>query len=249
MRRARGDRWVRFPAVETGDAQRRLFCFPYAGGSAAIFDDWLRGSDAELEAVAVELPGRADRFAEPAYQDLPSLTAELQEVLAAHMDRPYALYGHSMGANIAYSLAVKIAGQADLPPPVGLYVGARAAPGTTLVGSVNHGSPDEELVDWLRRLGGTPEQFLTDPDLLDVLLPTLRADLAVAAGRMDGVLSVPVRAFAGSVDYEAPPALMRGWAAITSAEFELREIVGGHFFLAHAGWEVLAVIRADLLGA
>jgi surfactin synthase thioesterase subunit len=153
-----------------------------------------------------------------------------------------------MGANIAHALAVELARLPDVEQPSALFVGARVAPGTA-ARSVGPDSTDADLVDWLRRLGGTPEQVLAEPDLLEVLLPTLRADLAVAAGRADGVLPVPIRAFAGRADAEAPTALMCGWSAVTTAAFALDELDGGHFFLADSGRAVLAAIRADLFGA
>lgn len=246
--RARGgDRWVRYGRGAATGSGLRLFCFPYAGGGAAAFESWTRGPEPGVDVAAVELPGRGDRFGERPCPDIRLLTEDLLAALSPHLDRPYGFYGHSMGADLAYALAARIARTPGIRRPLGLFVAARRAPRSR--GPSAARLSDGALVQWLRGLGGTPEEVLADPDLLAALLPTLRADLELAAApsaRPRDRLAVPVRAFAGRDDEEAPPELMRAWAAETGAGFELTVVPGGHFFLPVSGREVLSGIAADL---
>ncbi|MBD0743114.1 thioesterase II family protein [Streptomyces sp. CBMA152] len=248
--------WLR-PTPSAGDeVAARLFCLPYAGGSAAAFRHWTRrpvhGADGRrLEVVAVRLPGHGSRLDEPAVDDARLLAKGLTAALAPYLDRPYGIYGHSMGGLLGCALAHEIARAPWLRPPAALFVGAGPPPASVRPDAAWRGS-DAELVQWLREAGGTPASVLDAPVLLESLLPALRADLALVAGfRCDpGVrLAVPVHGFAGADDALVPRAAMHGWAAETDARFVLSEVPGGHFFLSEdaATRAVLDVITARLL--
>ncbi|MFJ9871279.1 thioesterase II family protein [Streptomyces sp. NPDC101165] len=246
--------WLR-PAP-AGGAAARLFCLPYAGGSASVFRHWTRRpvrgrGGRRLEVVAVRLPGHGSRTAEPAVDDARLLAGRLAAALDPYLDRPYGIYGHSMGGLLGLALAHEIARTPGRRPPAALFVGASPPPASVRPDAAWHGS-DAELVQWLREAGGTPASVLAAPVLLELLLPALRADLALVAGYRSEPgerLAVAVHGFAGADDALVPAAAMRPWAAETDAPFALCEVPGGHFFLADgAGTSaVLGAVAAQLL--
>ncbi len=244
--------WLRTAYRRPDNPAARLICLAHAGGGAMAFQSWLRGSTTELEVVAVQLPGHGDRLLEPPESDLNTLTDRLVTELSAELDRPYALYGHSMGAAVAVTLAQRLAQRPELRPPASLLVGACMAPHQPIdpAWSCRSDCSDLELVGWVRRLGGTTEDVLATPGLLAFMMPTLRADLRLVeswrAGHRTTLLSHPVRGFAGSDDPIAPAATMLAWAAESAAGFSLTTVAGGHFFAADSSAAVLAAARADL---
>ncbi|WP_167454732.1 thioesterase II family protein [Micromonospora arborensis] len=230
------------------DAAVRLFCFPYAGASASVFRTWHTALPEEIEPVAIQLPGRDDRFDEPAYEHMTPLVADLADVLSPLLDKPYACYGFSMGARVALALLHELRHR-GLPAPKRLFVASSAAPALRrLVRGWDE--PEEGLVAYLRELGGTPPELFDNPGLLALFLPSLRADLSVVGTcpiAETTPLDVPIRAFAGDADVEAPPARMRDWARETNAEFELTTLAGSHFFPEAETLRMMRIISADLL--
>lgn len=231
----------------SGPAEVRLLCFHHAGGTASMYRTWARSLPWFIEPVAVQLPGRADRFAEPPFDRLPPLLDALVEVLEPLLDTPYCLYGTSMGARVAWSLAHTLR-ERSLPGPRLLYVASSAAPGCD-DGEWGWDAHSDHLTGYLRQLGGTPEEVLAEPELLAGLLPTLRADLTVlSAGgfRPRRPLDVPIHAFAGADDVEGSPERMDPWRAETTARFEMDVVPGGHFFDPIGEQQVHQVIARDL---
>jgi medium-chain acyl-[acyl-carrier-protein] hydrolase len=213
-----------------GQSGIQLLCFPYAGGSAGIFRHWSRLLPQHVEPVAVQLPGRADRFLESPYERMAPLLDDLIGVLGPVLGRPFACYGTSMGARVAWALAHALRERA-LPMPRALYVTASAAPRLDN-GSWRWEGRADGLEGYVREMGGTPDEVLAEPELVAALLPTLRADLTVLSThdfRPATPLDVRIRAFAGVADDEAPPARMRAWGDETSARFDLDVLGCGHF--------------------
>ncbi|CCH29461.1 alpha/beta fold hydrolase [Actinosynnema sp. NPDC047251] len=240
------DPWLRPVTGSRPDSAVRLFCLPYAGGSATVFRAW-RSAAADVEVHAVQLPGRGRRVAEPPLHDARVLARRLAAALEPHLDRPYGIYGHSMGGIVGLALAHELARSR---PPSGLFVGASVAPSSVRPVRVWRGT-DEELLRWLEWVGGTPAHLLDRPGLRK-LLPVLRADLAVVAGyrgRPGERLAVPVTGFAGASDPFAGRSAMLGWERETDAGFTLSEVPGDHFFLAGSGRLVLDSVTASLLAA
>ncbi len=230
-----------------GPCSARLFLFPHAGGTAALFRDWPRLLPPSVEPVAVQLPGRADRLREEPYTEMMRLVAELTDVVEPLLDLPFACYGLSMGAKLCWAFAHRLRERA-LPMPLGLYLSGAAAPGLR-EGRTDWNVPDEVLVGYLRRMGGTPPEIFDHPELLATLLPTLRADLTLVdtfAFEPETPLDVPIRAFAGIEDVEGGPERMRGWAGQTTRSFTLEAVPGGHFFDAVGESRVAQVITEDL---
>jgi surfactin synthase thioesterase subunit len=231
-----------------GNGQVRLLCFPYAGGYASTFRDWHTLLPADVEPVAIELPGRDPGLAEPPYARMEPLVADLVGALTPILDRPFACWGFSMGARVALALTYALR-DAGLPMPVRLFVAGSAAPALRLPVR-GWDEPNERLVGYLRDLGGTPPAVLDDPELLGLVLPTVRADLTVVGTcpvPAGPPLQVPIRAFAGACDTESSPTRMLAWERETSAGFGLEVVDGGHFLSAAGLRQALARTAADLL--
>lgn len=239
-------RWLkRFGRAEP--SATRLLCFHYAGASAALFRHWPQLLSASTEPLAVQLPGRADRFGEPPFERMTPLVDELIGALTPVLGQPYACYGVSMGARVAWALAHALRERA-LPGPRVIYVAASAAPRLD-DGNWPWENRSDGLEGYVREMGGTPEVVLNEPDLLAGLLPTLAADLTVLSthGFHPGTpLDVPIHAFAGIDDNEAGPARMDGWRAETTARFGIDALPCGHFFDADGERRVAATIGHDL---
>lgn len=218
----------------------RLFCLPYAGGSARLFTEWRTLLPDSVEVAPVELPGRGTRFDQPLHDRLGPLLDDLLPGLLARRDMPLALFGHSMGALVAHGLAQRLERRYGLTPRH-LFVSAFRAPHGRTSEIPDHTLPDEQFRGRLREFDGTPEQVLADEGLMDVLVPILRADLAVSSTRLpvEGTpLRCPVTAFAGTEDREVAVGEVAQWARHTSGEFTLKAVPGSHFFL-HSHRDVL----------
>ncbi len=226
----------------------RLFCFPYAGGNARLYQEWAAPLGGEVDLYAVELPGRADRFGEPAFDNLrqliPVLAGELEPVLGEN----FAFFGHSMGALIAFELAHELV-RRGVHPPRRLFVSGRPAPHLTRPQVPRHLLNDTALVAELRRLGGTPAEVLDNEELLAVVLPVLRKDFAICETYVcsgAAPLPVPIQVFAGVDDGETAQEELEGWACHTGQFLGISKYPGGHFFLhAHAA-ELAWAARAEL---
>jgi medium-chain acyl-[acyl-carrier-protein] hydrolase len=240
-------RWFRRPRGG-GSAAVRLFCFHHAGGTATLFREWAGLFPQSIESVAVQLPGRAERFREPAYESMPPLIDALAEAMVPMIDQSFAFYGVSMGARLAWALAHRLRDH-GMPMPGALYLACAAAPGWK-EGRANWKVGKQELIAYLRKMGGTPPEIFTQPELLDSFLPTLRADLTVVDSfrlRPRVPLDMPIRAFAGIDDVEGPPERMSGWRLETRGPFHLHAVSGGHFFDAAGERQVIRTIATDLL--
>jgi medium-chain acyl-[acyl-carrier-protein] hydrolase len=211
----------------------QLFCFPYAGGSSRLYADWESGLPPHVQVRAVEPPGRGTRFRETPHDRLEPLVADLlPEVLAAR-NTPYALFGYSLGALVAFEVARTMEHRYGCPP-VHLCVGAFRAPHLRRTAVPDYDLPDPLFRERLRAFNGTPEAVLADESLMELMIPILRADLAVADTYRfspDRPLSCPITAFAGSEDDEVDASSVAQWRRHTSADFSLKVIEGDHFFL------------------
>jgi medium-chain acyl-[acyl-carrier-protein] hydrolase len=216
-------------------ARAVVYCFGHAGGAAGSYRNWARrtaGQDVEI--CPVELPGHGTRMSEAQLTDIDDLLDLLIEALFDHRPGPpFALFGHSMGATIAYALAVRLKRAAALAP-LGLIVSGARPPGSPEPSPMMASLSDEDLLSTLIDLDGTPGEILKSPEMVEFMLQRLRTDLALlesAERTPTEVLDCPIDAFCGTDDEISGPRLMQGWAALTSREFRSRTFSGGHFYL------------------
>lgn len=236
--------WLRC-AVSRPGAAVRLVCFPHAGGSAGFFAAWSRLAAPGIEVHTVQYPGREDRIIEAPEPDMACLAGCAAAALDGSDDRPLALFGHSMGAAVAYEVARLLDRE-----PVHLFASGRHSPGEVVPGGV-HLRDDAGLVADLARLGGTGAGLLAMPEVLEVVLPAVRNDYRLIEtyhelpGRR---LGCPVTALIGTEDPEVDAGQARRWAAHTTGPFDLVELPGAHFYLDARRTEVLDVVEAALHG-
>jgi len=229
-------------------AELRLFCFPYAGGGASIYRFWEEQLPPLVEVRAIQLPGRENRMSEEPFTQVETLVGALAEALLPFLNLPFAFFGHSMGALVAFELARKLRTAVNLEPSQ-LFVSGRIAPHIARREPPNYNLPDPQLIEELRRLDGTTEEALAHPELMRLMLPLLRADLELVQTHTyaDGApLGCPVTAFGGLQDTEVTTEQLAGWHEHTTGAFSLRMFEGGHFFLHAARSQILAIVSAEL---
>jgi medium-chain acyl-[acyl-carrier-protein] hydrolase len=227
-------------------AKARLFCFPFAGGSAAVFAGWGEGLKPDIEVWAAQPRGRGSRFRESLHRSVREMVEDYMAVLRDLQDLPYAFYGHSLGGLLAFELARQLHHE-GLALPQHLFIGASAPPVLGLLHPQIHHLPDEPFVAAVQeRYSGIPEAVLSEPELMELFLPALKADFAAHEtfdrSRVTRV-ACPITAFAGCEDPVIQPAMMEEWSRHTDAAFRLNSIPGDHFFLSTSREVVLATIR------
>ena len=233
---------------QDGRARLRLFCFPYAGGGSSIFRTWPKCLPETIAVCPVELPGRGARLREAPRTRLADLVGEMAEGLSPYLDRPFAFFGHSMGALLGFELARTLRRMGG-PLPRHLFVSGHRAPQIPDPGPHVHALPEPAFVAELRRLGGTPPAVLEHEELMQLLLPILRADFALVetyAYAPESPLSCPITALGGREDPEAGPGDLAAWRDQTTGDFSLRMLPGDHFFVHTAQPLLLAALSHAL---
>jgi medium-chain acyl-[acyl-carrier-protein] hydrolase len=243
----RASRWiVRFE--ERPRAQLRLFCLPYAGAGASVYHGWAAELPASIEVCAVQLPGREGRYGEPLFTDVAALVPALCEGIAPWLDRPFALFGHSLGAAVAYETAVALAADRALAPAM-LFASGHRAPGLPRTRRAIHDMPEREFLDELRRLNGVPAEVFSNPELLDLVLPQLRADFQMAdtyTPLRQAQLACPIVALGSTGDDRVSRATLEPWRERTTGRFELMMLPGDHFYLKTHRSTLLEILSAQL---
>ena len=226
-------------------APLRLFCFPYAGAGASVFRPWAAKLHPTVEVYAVQLPGRERRIGEPSLTSLHALVAPLATALLPALNKPFAFFGHSMGALISFEV-VRYLRQHHGILPEHLFVSGCRAPHIPIPHPLIHQLPDIEFSQALRRYGGTPEGVLQNSELMTLFRPILRADLAINetyAYRPESPLNCPISAFGGLQDEHVTLAHLSAWYVQTQNTFTLDLFPGGHFFLKNKLDQLLATIQ------
>lgn len=228
--RCRSDKWFdqRFRLTAP---RYSLYCLPFAGGSATYYADWADRFRDSVELVPVQLPGRGPRMAEPLPTRIEDLADEIAAAIAAEDTVPL-LFGHSMGAIIAFELARRLPSLGR--PPAHLFVSGRPAPLLHRPSDVVSQLPHAQMVQVLRDYGAADEEILQHEELLGVLMPIIRADFAMIESyyyQPGAPLRCPISSWCGNDDPEIDPEEMQGWAGETSAGWSLFVRPGGHFFL------------------
>lgn len=225
----------------------RLVACQFAGANQYAYRPIAARLRPEIETICVELPGRGRRFSEPCCTDVREMVNDLIGPIAAKIgNEPYVLYGHSMGARIAYLLAHALPKQ-GAREPLQLVVSGSSAPVRPLL-TQRHLMPRAQFLEDLRAYGGCPEEFFTNPDLLEIFLPVLRADFqAVETYRRDPAppLTCPITVLRGTDD-DVTREAAHAWSEETSAGFTVHDMTGGHFFIFEHVGRVAAILREAL---
>ncbi|WP_434599541.1 thioesterase II family protein [Streptomyces sp. A5-4] len=233
------------------DAHTTLYCLPHAGGAASAYRDWSTQLPAWLEVVAVQLPGREHRVAEPPTFSPEDTAAAVEADLSAHPDRSIVLFGHSMGGLLAFEVARLLARDGG-PAPTGLFVSGSEHPAAK-----EHTDPavsqlsDPELLDWAVALGGMPAWVVAEPQMHELVLPILRADCAWLENhvyRAAAPLACPITVMAGEADPHVGITGLRAWQMETTGNFRMRRHPGGHFYADDKLPEVLGGVADDVRG-
>ncbi|MGH3823291.1 MAG: thioesterase II family protein [Pseudonocardiaceae bacterium] len=240
-------RWVQISRPRPS-ARLRLICLPPAGGGASRYRDWPAHLPDDVEVVPVQLPGRENRFNEPPIESMKQLVGLLAEGLASYLTRPFALFGHSMGALIAFELIRRLRPSGVVP--VHLFASGYRAPHLPSRSPDWHTLPDPEFIAKIESLGGIPPELLADSECLDAMLPTLRSDCTLTETyvyRPQALLSCPVSAFGGLRDEEVFPEDVQAWSRHTTGSFRAHLLPGDHFFINSARQDVLRLLASELL--
>ena len=229
-------------------ARLRLFCFPYAGGGASIYRMWAEKLPDTVEVCPVQLPGRGAWMNAPAFTDVTLLVEALAAAILPLLDKPYALFGHSMGGLISFELARYLRRQ-QFRSPLHMFISGRNAPQIPDPDMPKYDLPEGEFMEELRRLNGTPREVLDNEELMMLMIPLLRADFSVCETytyTSEPPLDCPISVFGGLQDYEVKPEVLEGWREQTSKAFMRRMLLGDHFFL-HSEQAVLLRVLAQEL--
>lgn len=243
--------WLVRPRVISAP-KSRVFCLPYAGGSASVYRPWSRFAPLDIELCSVELPGRGTRFVEQAYVRMDDLVGDLARSMLPFLDCPYTIFGHSMGGLVGFELTRRLR-TLGAPAPEHLIVSAasdpcsRQAPRSPL-----HLASDALMMAKLRSLNGTPTALLDDDDFMRLMLPTIRADFAVLETyryRAQEPLTVPITVLGGTQDTTVSRTGLTGWSQLSTGGFGLQLFEGDHFFLHNFGPELVALVTESLSGS
>ena len=224
------DLWFPYTPAARSDASTILFCFAHAGGAASAYRTWPKGLGPALEVHAVQLPGRENRIREPRLTRMADAVDQLVPVLEARIDRPFAIYGHSLGGLLGYEVAVRLQQRGRVPSL--LAVSGRRPPQLPIEPPLVHQYTDQGLVEYMRSAGGTPEVILREPDMLELMLPVLRADLTMLETNppRQTQLDCDIVAVRGKGDHLATHDDVKQWRALTSGQFHFHEFDADHFF-------------------
>lgn len=215
------------------DAPMRLFCFPFAGGDAHIYQTWGQRLGPGIDLCPIQLPGRGLRFGEVPEQDAQRLIARIIDEARSWIEPAYAIFGHSLGALLGYEMARQLKAF-GLPEPRTLFVSGAEPPQFIADRDKIASLPDRDFIERIALKNGTPRDVLDNEELMQIFLPTLRADFHLIESYMHvagPALTCPIVAFYGLEDPEVAPDRVQHWRQHTSGSFASHPLVGDHFFL------------------
>lgn len=225
-----------------------LFCFPFAGGGASAYNQWIKSMENEVTVCPIQLPGREERIMERPYTNMSDMLVELENTLLGIIRGPYALWGHSMGGKIAYELEKKMEAKGNIAKCF-LVSGSRI-PSIPEPNPIYH-LDDKDFKKALERFEGTPKEILGNQELLDFFLPMLRADFTMDENYYDKdivVLHCPIVAFCGKRDLEVDLEEIKEWKKYTGQNFDYRIFDGDHFYIREKEETVISEVLKCLRG-
>jgi len=232
-------------------AQARLclLCFPYAGAAAGVYRHWAAAVPPHIEVCAIEYPGRGCRLSEAPVVRMSTLVETLANGLLPFLRQPVAFFGHSLGAAVAFELARLLQREVQ-SCPVYLIASGRRAPHLPSLRPPLHDLPEHDLVQELKALNGTPREVLESPEIMEIVLPFLRADFELEAAYVSSIgapLDLPIAAYGGAADRLVGEDEIEAWRPYTRVAFRKRVFPGDHFFVNTARDSVLRAILEDLM--
>jgi len=240
--------WVIFPHPKNPQATLRLFCFPYAGGSSSIFRSWSSSLPKTWEVCSVELPGRGLQIGKELFTQLEPLLQAMVQSLLPYLDKPFIFFGHSLGALISFELARLLRCEYG-KCPIHFFVSAYSAPQISDSKPPIHALPEPEFKEELLRLNGTPIAVLENAELMELLLPILRADFAISETYVyseEAPLDCPITVFGGLQDIDVSRKELTAWQEQTNSAFTLRMFPGDHFFIHSSEKLLLETLVKDI---
>jgi len=246
--RTQNDNWWIMRPKTNPQARYRLFCFPYAGAGASIFNSWLAELPSEVKVCLIQLPGREDRLQESPQTRCKPIIETLTPIIKPYLDLPFAFFGHSLGALLSFELIRELRRQKS-SLPTHLFVSGSKAPQLPDLKLPIHRLPDEKFIAKIKSFNGTPEAVLQDTQLMARFLPALRADFAVLETYFyaeEAPLKCPITAFGGWEDRQVNQEELSAWKQQTEAEFTVQMFRSDHFFLHSARQDLLKAIAAQL---
>ena len=242
------NKWFLFPRPNPA-AALRLFCFHYAGGSAQAFYGWPARLPPSMEIVAIQLPGRGQRLNEPHIRRLAPLSRIVAHELLPYLDKTFVFFGHSLGALLCFETARSLRRE-NRRQPAHLFVSATEAPHRRSSYEQFSSLPKSALVKKLQEFNGVPVEALQNDELLDLMLPTVRADFELCETyeyHQEPPLECPMTIYGGLEDQEAEPGRLAAWSEMTAGTCEIRMFPGGHFYLNSSRSIFLQTFAGDLL--
>ena len=239
--------WIAY-AQPNETAVLRLFCLPHAGGGASGYREWVAGLAPEMEVLPVQLPGRETRFLERPFDSIESLLDALMVALQPYLNKPFAFFGHSLGALIAFELTRQL--QRDDVFPEHLFVSSYGAPHLPVKLPPMHHLADDQFVMALQELDTVPAAVLENEELLELLLPMLRADFAVYEGyqfQEAESLNCPITMLGGESDPLVSPEMLAAWATHSMQLSKMQLFPGDHFYLQAQQTAIWRVIQKSCL--
>ncbi|WHZ55989.1 thioesterase II family protein [Metabacillus hrfriensis] len=227
-----------------------LFCFPYAGGSGSIFNNWRNYLHHSIELQPIHYAGRGKRFQECCYQDMNEITNDIFENITGYINKSnYSFFGHSMGGLIAYELCKKMVSE-GLHSPAHIFLSGIKPPNHVREKKV-HNLPEKEFKEKIGKLNGTPKEILNNQELMDIYLPILRSDFKLIEeyefSREGYKLNTSITAMYGKQD-DITEEDMKKWTDFTSKDSQVRGYPGGHFFINENYIDIIDLINLTLVG-
>jgi medium-chain acyl-[acyl-carrier-protein] hydrolase len=241
------DKWF-FCMKPNTAAATRLFCFPFAGGGASVFNGWNELVDSSIEICALQLPGREARYSEPRIKDFVKLVKDIAQAIHEYQDKPFSIFGYSFGALLAFEVSRELRRQ-GLAIPVHLFVAACQAPQIPDAYPPISMLGDSEFMHKVEDFFEPQNEAWSHSKLRDFLLPVLRDDIAVCESyvyRKEAPFSCPIDVFAGEQDRSIPVASTRDWSEHSTATVTHHVFPGGHFFIDDSEDEIIALVLSAL---
>lgn len=233
---------------ESRDPTAQLFCIPYAGGGASVFRSWKKYLSPKIAAYAIQLPGRETRFSEPPDRDLKTVALAIADAITRTPNLPFAIFGHSLGAAIAYEVTAQL--EAQNRKPLQLFISGRQSPDRKSLRKPIAHLPDEEFIEQLKAYNTTPREIFENSEIVELLLPMLKADFSMAENyqhQINSKLQTPIIALGSKGDIWLSPESIANWANKTHGSFSSHWFEGGHLYLNQEAEALVRYIQQILL--